>query len=74
MSESLFSKRAEDKINSPEKLDEYIRVTTPTVWILLAGIIVLLIGFFAWAYFGTISRTLPDGSVTYVHPISYVIN
>lgn len=58
MNEDLYRKKSLDKITSPESLNDYIRVSNPRVWILLAGIIVLLAGVCVWAVFGHIDRFL----------------
>ena len=39
MSNTLFRKKSLDRITSPEQLDEYLHVTSPSVWILLAAAI-----------------------------------
>ena len=49
MDESIFRKKSIDRITSPEALNDYLRVTTPTVWLILAAIILLLVGFLAWS-------------------------
>ena len=43
-SNSLFRKNSMDSISSPEQLTDYLRVTTPTVWCVMAAIILLLAG------------------------------
>mgnify|MGYP004507813531 CR=1 FL=1 len=57
MKESIFRKKSIDRVNSPEQLDEYIRVASPGVWLVLTGIAVLLVGFVVWGIFGTIETT-----------------
>ena len=54
MSEEIFRKKSLEKIKSPESLDDYVRVTNPTVWLLLAAVIVLLVGAIIWGTFGHI--------------------
>lgn len=49
---SIFRKKSEEYINSPEKMDQYLHVTTPGVWAVLLGIIVFLIGTCAWGMAG----------------------
>ena len=49
----IFTKKAADKLRSPDDLDEYVRITNPSIWIVLSGCAVLLIGLFAWGFFGT---------------------
>ena len=45
---SVFTKKATDKLRSPDDLDEYVRVTYPNVWIVLAACAILVIGLFAF--------------------------
>ena len=59
MSEEIFRKKSLDKVKSPESLDDYIRVSNPSVWLLLVSVIVLLIGFCVWGIFGHIDSTVP---------------
>ena len=46
---SLFRKKSEEYIDSPEKLDRYLHVTNPGVWALLLAVLVLFIGFATWS-------------------------
>ena len=50
---SIFTEKATDKLRSPDDLDEYVRVTNPSVWVVFGACAVLLIGLFAWGFFGT---------------------
>ena len=50
---SLFTQKAQSKLRSPDDLDEYVRLTNPSVWIVLAACAILMIGMFAWGFFGT---------------------
>ena len=59
---------------SPEQLDDYIRVTTPSVWLILLALIVLLAGLLAYCIFGTIDGYEKDGTATSMHPIVLVTN
>ena len=59
----IFRKKSIEKITSPEKLDDYIRVTTPSVWIILAGIVLLLVGAVVWGVFGHLDTKLTTGAV-----------
>lgn len=71
---SIFTQKSIDKVSSPEKLDDYIRVTTPSVWITLAAIVVLLVGVIAWGAFGELTIHNDDGTTETVAPISFIIN
>ncbi len=44
MSGQLFRKSSIERISSPEQLNEYVRVSSPGVWMVLTAVIVLLAG------------------------------
>ena len=71
---SVFREKSMDRVSSPEALNDYIRVTTPSVWIVLIALVVLLVGMLAWSIFGRIEVKDANGGVKEVAPISYVIN
>ena len=71
---SIFRQKSMDRVSSPEQLNDYIRVTTPSVWLVLVAIILLLAGMLAWSVFGTVEATAADGSVEEMHPIAIVTN
>ena len=71
---SIFSQKSLSRINRPEELTDYVRVTTPSVWSVLAAITLLLIGILGWCFFGTVAVHEEDGSVTEVRPITFVMN
>ena len=48
----LFRKKNMERVSSPEQLNDYIRVSDPGVWMLLAAIIILLVGVCVWGIFG----------------------
>lgn len=59
MSEEIFRKKSLDRVKSPERLDDYIRVSNPGIWLLLASVIALLVGACVWGIFGHIDSTVP---------------
>ena len=63
-----------NRVNQPEDLNDYIRVTTPSVWIVLIAIALILVAILGWMVFGTVEVHEDNGSVTEAHPITYVIN
>lgn len=71
---SIFRKKSLERISSPEQLDEYIRVITPSVWVVLVALAILLIGFLAWSIFGTMEVHDESGNAQDIHPITYVMN
>ncbi len=74
MNNGLFRQKSIDKVSSPEKLDDYIRVTTPSVWITLIAIVILLVGIIVWGVFGELTIHNADGTTETVSPISFIIN
>lgn len=58
MNEEIFRKKSIDKIKSPDNLHEYIRVSNPSVWLLLGGVILLLVGACIWGIFGRVDSTV----------------
>ncbi len=58
MNEQLFRKKSIDRVSSPEQLNEYIRVSNPGIWMVLAAIIFLLVGAIVWGVVGTLDTTL----------------
>ena len=49
MDGGLFRKKSLERISSPEDLHDYMRVTSPRLWMLLGAIAVLLAGFVVFA-------------------------
>ena len=47
------------RVSSPDQLTDYLRVTNPGIWVLLACVILLLTGVFAWASIGTLETVIP---------------
>ena len=71
---SIFREKSMDRVSGPESLNDYIRVTSPSVWITLLALLVLLAGLLAWSIFGRIEVKDANGDVKEVAPITYVIN
>jgi hypothetical protein len=69
-------KRRAERPASPEQIDDYIRVTTPGMWILVSAMLALLLAGLIWAYAGRIEKRdkQPDGQVTteYIAPASFL--
>lgn len=51
----VFRKQALDRAASPEHLDDYIKVSNPGIWIVLAACVVFLAGIGIWCVFGRIA-------------------
>ena len=52
-----YRQKSVDRISSPDQLQDYMRVTNPGVWMVLAAVIVLLAGIFVATVFGRLEST-----------------
>ena len=59
MDNSLFRQKSIDRISSPEALHDYMRVTSPRLWMILTAVVVLLVGFIVYASTATMENTIP---------------
>ena len=70
MEESLFRKNSMEHISSPDQLNDYLRVTSPAIWVVLIAVILLLAGMLVWASFANIdsfatgTAQVEDGRMT----------
>ena len=58
MENQLFRTKSLDRISSPEELHDYMRVTSPRLWMLLTAIVVLLAGFIIFAATTTLENSV----------------
>lgn len=61
----LFRKEAVDRVASPEQLNDYIHVTSPAIWMALAGIILILVGAIVWGIFGSVYTTISCAGIAH---------
>ena len=71
---SIFRQKSIDRVSSPEQLNDYIRVTTPGVWLVLLALVILLLGMLAWSVLGTVEAVDANGVSEVIHPITLVTN
>ncbi len=55
---SLFRKSTLDRVSSPEQLNEYIKVTNPSLIVMLIGIFTILIAGIVWVFSSGIPKTV----------------
>ncbi len=58
MAAGFFRKAALEKLSTPEKLDQLIKVTSPKGWIALVTITIVLATGIAWAFMGNVKTKL----------------
>ena len=53
--ETIFRQKSIDRVSSPEQLDKYLKVSSPSLWVFLIGIIIVLIGTIVWCVYGRLN-------------------
>ncbi len=64
MADTIFREKSIQRVSSPEQLNDYIRVTNPGIWIILAATVVLLAGFIVWGVVGSLETQVDAVSVS----------
>lgn len=72
--QSVFRKKTIERISSPEQLTDYLHVTSPGIWLLLAAVIVFLAGVFVWSCTGTLETRTPAKIQVNEHVADIVVN
>lgn len=49
----IFREKSLEAVDSPEPLNEYIKVTTPGIWLVIIAVLMLVIGILAWIILGS---------------------
>lgn len=68
----IFREKSLKRISSPDKIDDYIKTTTPGIWAILIAVLIILAGAIVWSIFGRITVNTASGSRT-VAPVSYIL-
>lgn len=58
MKESIFRKKSIERISSPEEIDDYMKVTSLGMWLVMGAIILLLAAAVIWSITGRIETTI----------------
>lgn len=64
MDKQLFRKSSIERVSSPEQLNDYVRVSNPSVWMILAAVIVLLTGVCIWGIFGRLDTKISTAGIS----------
>lgn len=51
-------KKALERLQSPDDLDKYLRMTTSGIWVTVIACVAILVGIAAWAFFGSVADRL----------------
>lgn len=68
---SIIRNPSVEKVSSPEQLSDYLRVTNPGVWVVLAAVSLLLAALLVWACVGTLETTA-DARIVVENRSAYV--
>lgn len=66
----IFRQKSVERISSPEQLNDYVRVSNPAVWMILAAVAFILAGVCVWGFFGRLETVINtvgvcrDGKIT----------
>jgi hypothetical protein len=72
---TLFRKSSIDKVSSPEQLNDYIRVSNPSVFLILGATLILLIAGVVWGFTGSLPSSISVvGIVKEDNLVCYVSN
>ena len=55
---AAVGKKALERLQSPEDLDKYLRMTTSGIWVTVIACVAILLGIGAWAVFGSVADRL----------------
>ena len=67
MANKLFRQQALDTVSSPEKINDYIRVTAPSFYLWLFTLLVVLLSVAVWAFNSTVSDFVKIQGVAFPH-------
>jgi multidrug resistance efflux pump len=65
MESNLFRKSSLERISSPERLNEYIKITHPGVWSVILGCLALLAAVGFWGFYGSIPDSIRSGGIIF---------
>lgn len=54
----IFREKSIQRVTAPEQLNDYIKVTSPSVWMLLGAVLFLLVGITIWGVFGQLETAV----------------
>lgn len=57
--ETVFRDKSIERISSPDQLNDYVRLSDPGIWLILAAVTVILAGVCIFGIFGHINSTVP---------------
>lgn len=65
MDNNLFRKESLDNISSPEQLNDYIKVSNPSIWLLVGALCILVAAFMSWCFIGDLPTTVDKAAIVF---------
>lgn len=63
MRQGLFRAKAQERLSSPEQLDQLMRVTSPRSWLVLLGLAAIIAAALIWSFVGQVPRTVSGQAI-----------
>ncbi len=60
---SIFTRESLDYVTSPEKLDDYVRIARPGIWILIVALLLTVAAVFFWGFTGSLPKSVSVNGV-----------
>ena len=70
---TIFRKKSIERVSSPEQLNDYIRVCSPSIWMVIVAVIILLVGVCIWGVMGHLDTTITTAAVAKDHTLTIYI-
>lgn len=70
---SIFRKESLERISSPEQVNDYIKVASSGIWLVLSAVVLLLLGVICWGIAGRLENHLMSEAVAVEGEVSVVI-
>lgn len=79
MNKTVFRQSSIDRVQSPEQLNDYIKVSNPSGWVVIIAAIILLGSVLIWGVFGTVEMkktitSIDKNGETVIHTVSEKMN
>lgn len=63
MNQKVFREESLARISEPEQLNDYIKVTSPSVWVVLGAVLVLLAAIVVWSFTGSLPTKVDTAGI-----------
>lgn len=61
--QSIFREKNLARMSSPDQLNDYLKATSPSVWLLLTAVLIFLVGAIVWGAFGRMESIASGAAV-----------